>query len=216
MQGRLSILAQQQIQSLSSADMLELVEDFMGRELQPLNYLGAGMGAIAGATVGTALSTAIPAVSVANPVLAAGVLAGKAAVFGAVGYTTNCAAVKGLFWPYEPVGGVRTLQGVIPKQKERFAGSMGRLVDRYVINDTILKEQITLLADTIEAKSLSAVLADNEALFDRVFAELALKRHDIAAPVCEMLLEKGSANSRELLSGIGTKQLSFLQDTVLF
>ena len=55
-----------------------------------------------------------------------GALAGKSFLFGAVGYGTNCAAVKGLFWPYEPVGGMEMLQGVIPKQKARFAHSMGK------------------------------------------------------------------------------------------
>lgn len=59
-QGHLSVLAQQQIGALSNDDMLKLVENFMGQELQPLNYLGAGMGAVAGATVGTALAVAVP------------------------------------------------------------------------------------------------------------------------------------------------------------
>lgn len=125
MQGRLSKLAEGQIQQLSEDEMLKLVEDFMGRELQPLNYLGAAMGAVAGATVGTALSAAVPAAAIVNPAMLVSVLAGKSAVFGAVGYGTNCAAVKGLFWPYEPIGGVDMLQGVIPKQKERFAAQYG-------------------------------------------------------------------------------------------
>jgi len=213
-QGKLSVLAEEQIQSLSSAEMLELVEDFMGRELQPLNYLGAGMGAAAGATVGMALSTAIPAISMANPDLAASVLAGKAAVFGAVGYTTNCAAVKGLFWPYEPVAGIRTIQGVVPKQKERFAGSMGRLVDRYVINDEILQQQIVLLKQDLQEQHVVEALASNEQLFARLFAELAMERRRIAEPVCETLIAYGSSMHKEEVAALGEEALSFLKNVI--
>ena len=207
LKGRLSILAQEQIQSLSSEEMLELVEDFMGRELQPLNYLGAGMGAAAGATVGMALSTAIPAVSLSAPLLAGSVLAGKAAVFGAVGYTTNCAAVKGLFWPYEPVAGIRTIQGVIPKQKERFAGSMGRLVDRYVINDEILHQQIDQLQQSIRAQHTAGTLASNAQLFERLSAELAIERRRITEPACQAITDYGLYKSGQALHSIGQRQM---------
>ena len=212
MQGRLSVLAEAQIQSLSSEEMLALVEDFMGRELQPLNYLGAGMGAVAGATVGMALSTAVPMVSLATPMLTTGVLAGKAAVFGAVGYTTNCAAVKGLFWPYQPVAGIRTIQGVIPKQKERFAGSMGRLVDRYVINETILEEQIGLLEGQCQAQNAAETLATQNAMFDRLFAELALERRRLTAPLCDTLTAYGLAQNEQTWAAFGNQPLSFMKD----
>ncbi len=213
-QGRLSTLAESQIQSLSSEEMLELVQDFMGRELQPLNYLGAGMGALAGATVGMALSTAVPTVSMAAPILTAGVLGGKAAVFGAVGYVTNCAAVKGLFWPYEPVMGMRTIQGVIPKQKERFAGSMGRLVDRYVINDIILQEQIALLDDWVRRNQIGGVLASNERLVQRLFAEVAMEREKLTKPLCQRLTDYGMHQSKDALYQLGSKPLSFANDMV--
>ena len=214
MQGRLSILAEEQIQSLSSEEMLELVQDFMGRELQPLNYLGAGMGAAAGATVGMALSTAIPAVSLSAPLLAGGVLAGKAAVFGAVGYTTNCAAVKGLFWPYEPVAGIRTIQGVITKQKERFAGSMGRLVDSYVINDVILAVQIEKLKQYLHENHTAHALAANAQLFERLSAELAMERRRFTEPACKAVTDYGTHKSKDTLHLLGTKPLTVLTGIV--
>ena len=52
-------------------------QDFMGRELQPLNYLGAGMGAVAGMTVGTTMSAALPITAAAAPAVLLGALAGK-------------------------------------------------------------------------------------------------------------------------------------------
>ena len=208
MQGRLSYLAEAQIQSLSSAEMLELVEDFMGRELQPLNYLGAGMGAMAGASVGFALSNAIPVASITNPMVTAGVLAGKTAIFGAVGYTTNCAAVKGLFWPYEPIAGIHTIQGVIPKQKERFAGSMGRLVDRYVINEEILHEQINSIYQQIHEQHVIKKIAYDEALYQKLFAVLATERSGFSEFICNKITEYSLENGERFWADLGDASLS--------
>ncbi len=209
MHGQLSRLAENQIQALSSDEMLKLVQDLMGRELKPLNYLGAGMGAIAGATVGTALSAAMPVTAAAGPAMMASVLAGKSAVFGAVGYTTNCAAVKGLFWPYEPLGGIEMIQGVIPKQKARFAESMGNLVDRYVINETILQDLLHKMEPDFAAFVLE--LADDERLMNRLAAELACRRKEIAAPLTEWLYEYGEEASYNLMNRLGGMPLVFLR-----
>lgn len=209
MHGQLSRLAENQIQALSSEEMLKLVQDLMGRELKPLNYLGAGMGAIAGATVGTALSAAMPVTAAAGPAMMASVLAGKSAVFGAVGYTTNCAAVKGLFWPYEPLYGVEMIQGVIPKQKARFAGSMGKLVDQYVINETILNELLQKLEPDLAAYAIE--LSSNEIFMNRLAAELACRRKEIAAPLAEWLYTHGEEAAHRLFERLGTMPLVFLR-----
>lgn len=209
MHGQLSRLAENQIQALSSEEMLKLVQDLMGRELKPLNYLGAGMGAIAGATVGTALSAAMPVTAAAGPAMMASVLAGKSAVFGAVGYTTNCAAVKGLFWPYEPLYGVEMIQGVIPKQKARFAGSMGKLVDQYVINETILNELLQKLEPDLAAYAIE--LSSNEIFMNRLAAELACRRKEIAAPLAEWLYSHGEEAAHRLFERLGTMPLVFLR-----
>lgn len=209
LQGNLSHLAEDQIQSLSNAEMLQLVEDFMGRELKPLNYLGAGMGALAGATVGMALSTAMPEFSTASPALLTGMIAGKTVTFGAIGYTTNCAAVKGLFWPYEPVAGISMLQGVIPKQKERFAGSMGRLVDRYVINPEILQEQIQQLRDQVQKNQIATRVASDASVWEQLFAILAIERKQLAVPLCTYLAEESVYRGTDKLLAFSSKQISF-------
>lgn len=72
------------------------------------------MGAIAGLGAGAA------SLALANPLNIA-YAGGKLALFGAVGYTTNCGAVKGLFWPYKPVANIRAIQGVIPKRQADFS-----------------------------------------------------------------------------------------------
>lgn len=206
--GRLSALAEEQIRQLSEAEMLKLVEDFMGRELQPLNYLGAGMGAVAGATVGTALSAALPVTAAANPALLLSVLAGKSAVFGAVGYGTNCAAVKGLFWPYAPVGGVELLQGVIPKQKARFAHSMGQLVDRYVINETVLRQ--LLQQSQPQWLAYSAELAADKRLTHLARGEAVAHRREMAQALQGWLERQGTSGCGPVLEKLGGMPLAFL------
>ena len=213
MEGQLSKLAENQIQQLSNEDMLKLVQDLMGRELKPLNYLGAGMGAIAGATVGTALSAALPMTAAAGPALMASVLAGKSAVFGAVGYTTNCAAVKGLFWPYEPLGGIEMIQGVIPKQKARFAHSMGNMVDRYVINETVLQELLQKAEPDLQAYGKE--LANHEQLLQRAAAELAAHRNDIVQPLVCWLEQNGQQKLHEIMKKLGGMPFAFLRTSIM-
>ena len=213
MQGQLSRLAEDQIQQLSNEEMLKLVQDLMGRELKPLNYLGAGMGAVAGATVGTALSAALPVTAAAGPAMMASVLAGKSAVFGAVGYTTNCAAVKGLFWPYEPVGGVEMIQGVIPKQKARFAHSMGNLVDRYVINEDVLREMLQKLAPNLN--HYGEKLAEQENLMQMAAAELAVNRKKLVQPMLQWLEQNGETTSHNLLEKLGGMPFAFLRSSLM-
>ena len=143
--GHLSPLAYESLNTLSNEDMLLLVREFMGKELKPLNYLGAGMGGIVGLATGGVLAYLPP--SALNGLY----LAGKLAVFGAVGYTTNCAAIKGLFWPYKPLGGMKFAQGVIPKRQEAFARSLGQLFDSYVLNPQSLTDILERNKENIQA-----------------------------------------------------------------
>ena len=141
--GRLAPLAEKSLNTLSNEDLRQLVRDFMGRELKPLNYLGAAMGAIAGLGAGAA------SLALANPLNIA-YASGKLALFGAVGYTTNCGAVKGLFWPYKPVANIRAIQGVIPKRQADFSQALGTLFTRYVLNPNSLQNILQSEQDKLQ------------------------------------------------------------------
>lgn len=138
--GQLRSLAEQSFNKLSNEAILTLVQDFMGRELKPLNYLGAGLGAGVGLVTGGLLVGPFAGLMSAGTGGMVGLLGGKALTFGAVGYATNCAAIKGLFWPYRPVAGLACIQGVIPKQQKRFADSLGKMVATYVLNEDLLQD----------------------------------------------------------------------------
>lgn len=152
--GQLSAMAQQQLKQLSNEDMLQMVKEFMGKELKPLNYLGALLGSMVGLTTGALFSGGLLPAGFTGGQAAAAVIGGKSFLFGAVGYGTNCAAIKGLFWPYKPVAGIPFLQGVIPKQQRSFATSMGRMVEQYVLNEEILQDLLIGNQENWVAKSV--------------------------------------------------------------
>ena len=60
---------------------------------------------------------------------------------GAVGYITNWLALWYLFKPYEPRLGGR-IQGIIPRQKNQMAVSMGRMVGQKLLNPDALVEEM--------------------------------------------------------------------------
>ena len=186
--GNLSQLAENSLNSLSNDEILQLVEDFMGRELKPLNYLGAVLGALVGVVTGAVVAGPVGALTAGQTASMAAVAAGRSAVYGAVGYGTNCAAIKGLFWPYKPVAGVRALQGVVPKQQERFANSLGQMVNRYVLNEDILQE--ILVGQHERWQAMGTALAANPVVAADILGQITQQREKIQQGSYEGLLHK--------------------------
>ena len=149
----------------------------MGRELKPLNYLGAALGGLVGIVTGALVAGPLGAVAAGESASLAVLAAGRSAVYGAVGYGTNCAAIKGLFWPYKPVAGVRALQGVVPKQQERFANSLGQMVDRYVLNEDILQE--ILVGQNERWQAMGTALASNTVAAGDILNQLTAQQEKL-------------------------------------
>ena len=175
--GNLSQLAENSLNKLSNEEILQLVQDFMGRELKPLNYLGAALGGLVGIVTGALVAGPLGAVAAGESASLAVLAAGRSAVYGAVGYGTNCAAIKGLFWPYKPVAGVRALQGVVPKQQERFANSLGQMVDRYVLNEDILQE--ILVGQNERWQAMGTALASNTVAAGDILNQLTAQQEKL-------------------------------------
>lgn len=146
-------MTHEQLDNLSEEEIRQLVLDVLGRDMRPLAYLGGGIGAVVGAATGGAmqLSGMTP-----DPEQIAAVVAGRSAMYGAVGYGTNVMAVKGLFWPYEKKFG---MQGLICKNQERFAHKMQDLAEEYIINDAIWTAQVQKVAGAFSAHYDEALYA---------------------------------------------------------
>lgn len=122
LKGRIEILVKQNLSSQPPEKIRDMVENFMGKELGPINMLGALLGGVAGGAL-----LAIPQME--NVYLGNTV---NGLVYGTTGYGTNWLALKMIFRPYEKkkIAGITLpfTPGVITKNKSKFAQNMGRFV----------------------------------------------------------------------------------------
>ena len=128
LKGRIEALVKENLQPLPPEQIRDMVERFMGREVAPINVLGALLGGVAGG-----LLYALPEVqnSYGRWLL-------PATAYGFTGYGTNWLALKMIFRPYEAKKiGALTLPftpGIIAKNQGRFAENMGKFVSQSLLN----------------------------------------------------------------------------------
>lgn len=122
LKGRIEALVKQNLSSQPPERIRDMVEKFMGKELGPINALGALLGGIAGG--------ALLALPQSNNLYIHALTNGL--MYGMTGYGTNWLALKMIFRPYEKkkLAGVPLplTPGVISKNKSKFAQNMGKFV----------------------------------------------------------------------------------------
>jgi len=132
LKGRIEILVKQNLGSQPPERIRDMVENFMGKELGPINMLGAILGGVAGG--------ALLAVPQMDNLYATNALNGL--IYGVTGYGTNWLALKMIFQPYQKkkLAGIPLpfTPGVITKNKSKFAQNMGN----FVKNSLLQKESI--------------------------------------------------------------------------
>ncbi len=124
LRGNVSEAIKHELSKLPPSQIKDMVEEFMGEELKPINYFGAALGGAAGAGVGL---LSIPVW--ANPF-----------IYAVVGVATNYLAIKMLFQPYFPLKILKMKipfsEGVLPSNKEKMAIKMSEFVDEFMLNGT--------------------------------------------------------------------------------
>ncbi len=138
-EGRIKAIVKQNLKKLSNEEILELMQDFMGRRLKPLTYLGALLGAIVGVLIGFptgAYENGLTPYSMGYNVI----------IFAILGYLTNVTALFFIFRPYKPLFKMKFAQGIIIKQIPVFAKTMGKMVTEHLITE----------------ESINSLLIDNE------------------------------------------------------
>ncbi len=124
LKGNVSEAIKHELSKLPPSQIKDMVEEFMGEELKPINYFGAALGGVAGAGVGL---LSIPVW--ANPF-----------IYAVVGVATNYLAIKMLFQPYSPlkIGKMKIpfSEGVLPSNKEKMSIKMSEFVDEFMLNGT--------------------------------------------------------------------------------
>ena len=137
LKGRVKEAVAANLKTLPDKEIQEIVEDFMGKELKPINFFGALLGGIVGALSFLISSTSTVTLSfIPNVIIAGG-------IFALVGYGTNVIALKMIFEPYnaKKILGLKVpfTPGVITKQKPRFAKSMASFVDEKLLTVKAIK-----------------------------------------------------------------------------
>lgn len=119
-------------------ELPKMVKGFMGKNMQPITYFGAFLGAIAGMfTVPIQFSTEEPN----NLLLAAGAM-----VYGLTGLGTNWIAIKMIFKPYTArfIGKMRIpfTPGIMTRNKPTFALKMGNFVGEELLNKETVQNDL--------------------------------------------------------------------------
>ncbi len=157
MEDRVSQAVSDNLLTLSAEDMRRIVENFMGRELRPLTYFGGFLGLLAGILLEAAGGNYMAAAGgPASLFLSMG-------VYGFVGFLTNVLAIKMIFRPYEPItiAGFKLpfTPGLISRNKERFAGTLGDFVEKDLLDphrlSRLLRENRESLAETLNEELMS-------------------------------------------------------------
>ncbi|TAG04084.1 MAG: DUF445 family protein [Cytophagia bacterium] len=134
--GQIESLVQKSLSKQGDIQLRALVYKAMGKELEPLSWFGAVLGAITGA--GLLIMPDYQAVWL--------MLFITGIAYGITGWGTNWLAIKMLFRPYYAVKipflnwNLPFTPGVLAKNKGRFAKSMGRFIGENLLNSEGLKQ----------------------------------------------------------------------------
>jgi uncharacterized membrane protein YheB (UPF0754 family) len=188
-----------------------MVENFMGKELQPINYLGAGLGMIAGA--GYYLATA----PFANPYLTYS----TPIIYGATGVLTNHIAINMLFRPYEEkkIFGMKVpfTPGVVAKNKPTFAKNISLFVKNDILSDDSLKSIFKNSKSKIETLLFDKISHNEYEIFDTLLREddildkLANKSFEAVVSLIE---KNGDLITQKLFEFITSKELKEYQTPI--
>ncbi len=121
---------------LNKDEIANMAYDFMGKELEPINILGAFLGLVFGL-----LTAYIFPFNSFNPSLGFLNYIAEPLVYTLIGYITNVLAIYSIFQPYEPLFGIKkkVFWGAVACEKNRFASSMSDFVnDRLMEKEGIL------------------------------------------------------------------------------
>ncbi|MFW5981844.1 MAG: DUF445 family protein, partial [Halanaerobiaceae bacterium] len=156
LQGNISSAIKNNLEKISDEEIKDILEDFVGKELKPITYFGALLGII------TAFLLYLLQLNFhldSNLYIPVSML-----VYGFIGYITNVIAIKMIFKPYQK----KTLlgipipftPGVVSKEKERFAQSVGDFIDQELLNHQTIKNTIQDKEKIIREIFISSIKAD--------------------------------------------------------
>jgi uncharacterized membrane protein YheB (UPF0754 family) len=163
LQGNVATAVEKELKTLGAPVLQERVEEFMGEELWPITWLGAGLGAGIGLST-VALSKITP---IFVPPFAYGAIP---LVYGATGIFTNWLALKMLFQPYHAkyIGNVKVpfTPGIVGKRQPKFAKNMSIFVDETLLTQQAIEAKVNAYREEIVTKLKEHIAKDNFEFFE--------------------------------------------------
>ena len=177
LEGKVSKAVSNELMKFSPAEIRDMVENFMGKELKPINTLGAILGSVAGAGYYAAtFSFSNPLLTYATPL-----------IYGVTGIFTNHLAITMLFRPYEKKSYLPYFSpGVVAKQKPKFAQNISNFVRDDILNDEALVSIFQKNEKVLKEALKGMISKDNYFVFDKLLENIAPKVYEF---LTEYLIE---------------------------
>ncbi|MDR0525053.1 MAG: DUF445 family protein [Spirochaetaceae bacterium] len=202
--GNVSKLVNAELKKSNSEQIRRMVQDFIGKELKPINVFGAFLGAIAGglSVFGSYLFN-VPREFIWQMLLIYGL------IFAVVGIGTNWIAIKMLFRPYK-----KTLFfiGVVPARKPEFA----RNIASFVKNKTFKDEPLNLFFSKNKPK-LQKEICQKIAYSDYALVDTLLRDKSLLSSLETYVIGSGGSGAESIAKLFlhNTQVSEYLRDHIL-
>lgn len=227
LEGNVSRVVENNIKKLSNDEILDLMQDFMGKKLGPLTTIGAILGAAVGSIMAYANIDA-PGIFQWSSVIY------SIPVYAFLGYITNVAAIFFIFRPYKPLFGIKSFQGIIPRQIPVLGDSLGKIVSEDLLSqesidfmmqkdETKLKQSIKMNVQKDKYQMLRSYMTDhtpkmasevNDTVFKQVKNNNGFLAVKFASDVMKLDLNKIKTEVFvEILAKVVTERVNLSQDS---
>ena len=171
--GNVSKLIKNQLKKSSPPQVRAMVQDFMGRELKPINIFGAFLGGIGGViSVFIAMMFDLPQGFMWWLILSYG------AIFALVGIGTNWIAIKMLFRPYKKIiFNASPFIGIVALRKPLFARSLSKFVKNKTLNEEALSSFFIKNKDSLQDKINTWTIDSGYDAIDLIFKDDEKSNH---------------------------------------
>lgn len=208
--GKIQQAVSGNLSGLPDTTIQSMVEDFMGKELKPINRFGAILGSVTG------LLTALLE-SRFSFLTASGV---AFLVYGFIGWITNVIALKMIFQPYEEKRffGIKMpfTPGVVSRQKHRFAASMAEFVDTSLLSAESVQSLFQEKRRAVEEHVMETVSAQDYKRWHQLLVENeAILTEKISAVVLRLMNRHKEEIFDKLLEELEEMRMADFADTLL-
>ena len=161
LEGNVSETVKKELHRLSPKMLQDKVEEFMGEELGPITWLGAGLGATVGATLSSVQGFFVMG-NLSYVVIPA--------IYGITGVVTNSLALKMLFRPHKAIkiAGMTLpfTPGIVGKKKPKFAKNMSEFVDKSLLTKDAMRQKLVSFEEVATVKLYEYISKDDYVFID--------------------------------------------------